>query len=196
AIAFGDQELTFTQVDELSNRLAHALTELGGGHRRRVGLLVNNSLVSVPLDFACVKAGINRVALNSRLAATEHVTMLTDTGCELGVLGPDLPARANAQATAQPHVRFVGLETIFGDEPSRLERAEQASAALPEVEIDPEDVILTLFTSGTAGTLKAAQHTQASYAGVCRNVLLNLVPATGDDAMLHAASLIHASGVF
>lgn len=196
AIAFGDQELTFTQVDELSNRLAHALTELGGGHRRRVGLLVNNSLLSVPLDFACVKAGINRVPLNSRLAATEHVTMLTDTGCELVVFGPDLADRAHELATALPKVRFVGLETIFGDEPSLLERAEQASAALPEVEIDPEDVILTLFTSGTTGTLKAAQHTQASYAGVCRNVLLNLVPATGDDAMLHAASLIHASGVF
>src|SRR5699024_2134670 len=86
-------------------------------------------------------------------------------------------------------------ETDLGDESALLERADQASAALPEVESDPEDVILTLFTSGTTGTLKAAQHTQASYAGVCRNVLLNLVPATGDDAMLHAASLIHASGV-
>ncbi|HAI35814.1 MAG TPA: long-chain fatty acid--CoA ligase, partial [Alcanivorax sp.] len=53
-----------------------------------------------------------------------------------------------------------------------------------------------LFTSGTTGTLKAAQHTQASYAGVCKNVLLNLVAVEQDDAMLHAASLIHASGVF
>ncbi|MGB6055782.1 MAG: AMP-binding protein, partial [Burkholderiaceae bacterium] len=69
-------------------------------------------------------------------------------------------------------------------------------AEWPAIEVRPDDVVLTLYTSGTTGTLKAAQHTQASYAAICRNVLLNLLPATADDAMLHAASLIHASGVF
>ncbi|HEX7073136.1 MAG TPA: AMP-binding protein [Hyphomicrobiaceae bacterium] len=44
--------------------------------------------------------------------------------------------------------------------------------------------------------MKAAQHTQGSYAAICRNVLMNLLPVEHDDAMLHAASLIHASGVF
>ena len=70
------------------------------------------------------------------------------------------------------------------------------SDAAPDVAVAPDDVILTLFTSGTTGTLKAAQHTQASYAGVCKNVLLNMLNVQRDDAMLHAASLIHASGVF
>ncbi|WP_433358557.1 AMP-binding protein [Streptosporangium sp. CA-115845] len=50
AVVFGENELTFAEVDELSNRLAHALTEVGGGHRRRTDLLVNNSLLSVPVD--------------------------------------------------------------------------------------------------------------------------------------------------
>ncbi|EPX63599.1 Long-chain-fatty-acid--CoA ligase [Cystobacter fuscus DSM 2262] len=44
--------------------------------------------------------------------------------------------------------------------------------------------------------LKAAQHTQGSYAAICRNVLLDLFPLTRDDRMLHAASLLHASGTF
>ncbi|MFF3666234.1 class I adenylate-forming enzyme family protein [Microtetraspora malaysiensis] len=196
AVVFGEKELTYAQVDRLSNRLAHVLGEAGAGHRRRVGLLVNNSLLSVPLDFACVKAGINRVPLNARLSVAEHVTMLTDTRCELVVLGPDLTDRARELAAALPQVVFLGLETSLDDEPSLLRRAENAPASLPEVPVEPDDVILTLFTSGTTGTLKAAQHTQASYAAICRNVLLNLFPATRDDVMLHAASLIHASGVF
>ncbi|WP_067796591.1 class I adenylate-forming enzyme family protein [Actinomadura formosensis] len=196
AVVFGDRQLTFAQVDELSNRLARALAEVGGTHRRRVGLLVNNSLLSVPVDFACVKAGINRVPLNARLSAAEHTAMLTDTACEVVVFGADLTDRARELAAALPGVAFVGLETSLGTEPTLMERAAKAPATLPEVAVEPDDVILTLFTSGTTGTLKAAQHTQASYAGICRNVLLNLLPATREDVMLHAASLIHASGVF
>ncbi len=196
AVVFGDEEMTFAEVDELSNRLAHALAREGAGHGRRVGLLLNNSLLSVPLDFACVKGGINRVPLNARLSVAEHVTMLTDTQCELVVFGADLTDRARALAAELTDVTFLGLETSLGDEPPLMERAKSAPATLPEVDVRPDDVILTLYTSGTTGTLKAAQHTQASYAAICRNVLLNLFPATPDDAMLHAASLIHASGVF
>ncbi|GAA3482622.1 AMP-binding protein [Streptomyces yanii] len=60
----------------------------------------------------------------------------------------------------------------------------------------PDDVILVLYTSGTTGTLKAAQHTQASYAAITANILSDLVSPGRDDVMLHAASLIHASGTF
>jgi acyl-CoA synthetase (AMP-forming)/AMP-acid ligase II len=56
--------------------------------------------------------------------------------------------------------------------------------------------VLAIFTSGTTGKLKAVQHTQASYAGIVLNILLNLPDIRRGDIMLHAASLIHASGTF
>lgn len=56
AVVFGDRSMTFTEVDELSSRLAHTFIALGIGRGARVALLVNNSLASVPVDFACVKA--------------------------------------------------------------------------------------------------------------------------------------------
>lgn len=52
AVVFGDRSMTFTEVDELSSRLAHAFIALGIGRGARVALLVNNSLASVPVDFA------------------------------------------------------------------------------------------------------------------------------------------------
>jgi acyl-CoA synthetase (AMP-forming)/AMP-acid ligase II len=60
----------------------------------------------------------------------------------------------------------------------------------------PDDVILILCTSGTTGTLKAAQHTQAGYAAITANILSDLVSSGRGDVMLHAAPLIHASGTF
>jgi fatty-acyl-CoA synthase len=195
AIVFGDRSMTFADVDALSSRIAHALLTQAARHTR-IGLLVNNGLYSVPVDFACVKAGMNRVPLNSRLSLMEHKRMLEDTGCRHLVFGPDQTERAAALQREIPGLTCVGLGTAMDGAIDLLALAATQAAHAPQIEVAPEDVILTLFTSGTTGTLKAAQHTQASYAAICRNVLLNLFPATADDAMLHAASLIHASGVF
>ena len=196
AIVFGEHSLTFTEVDALSSRLANALLAGGIAPHTRVALLLNNGLYSVPVDFACVKAGINRVPLNARLSLGEHVRMLQDTGCQTLVFGADLAERAAALAGALPELACLGLDAAVAGGRDLIAEAQRQPATWPELEVRPDDVVLTLYTSGTTGTLKAAQHTQRSYAAICRNVLLNLLPATHEDAMLHAASLIHASGVF
>jgi len=196
AIVCGDESLTFQEVDKLSSQLAHALHRAGAHPHSRVALLVNNGLYSVPLDFACVKAGVNRVPLNSRLSLAEHVSMLQSAQCQYLVFGADLVERALALSHELPGLTCLGVGAQLKGTIDLLAEARQQPAQAPDIVVYPDDVVLTLFTSGTTGTLKAAEHTQATYAAICRNVLLNLFAVTSDDAMLHAASLIHASGVF
>jgi len=196
AIVFGERSLSFADVDGLSSRLANALRARGAERGSRVALLLNNGLYSVPVDFACVKAGINRIPLNARLSAGEHAHMLRETGCSLLVFGADLMERAGALKAELPELDCLGLDARIEQGADLVAEAAAQPSTAPDVSVSPDDVILTLFTSGTTGTLKAAQHTQASYAGVCKNVLMNLLAVQHDDAMLHAASLIHASGVF
>lgn len=196
ALVFGDQSLTFGETQSLSNRLAHALIERNVRRGDRVALLLNNGLYSVPVDFACVKAGVNRVPLNARLSLDEHRKMLEETGCALLLYGEDLAERAAQLCDAVSGLRAHGIGSAAGGGEDLLRACAALSDSKPAVPVADDDVILTLFTSGTTGTLKAAQHTQASYAAVCKNVLMNLLAVEQDDAMLHAASLIHASGVF
>ena len=66
AVLSGDERLTFAETNELASRIANVLCSRG---LERVGLLVENSLWSVPLDFGCAKARIARVPLNPRLGA-------------------------------------------------------------------------------------------------------------------------------
>ncbi|UZD64642.1 class I adenylate-forming enzyme family protein [Marinobacter sp. AN1] len=196
AIVYEDQTFTFKDVDQLSSQLAHALYAEGAHQGDRVALLLNNGPYSVPLDFACVKAGLNRVPLNARLSVQEHARMLKETGAQRIVFGADVTDHAEALKQALPGLKCHGLDSQIdgGDDLMASARSQPTSA--PDITVNDDDVILTLFTSGTTGTLKAAQHTQASYAGVCKNVLMNLINVEHEDAMLHAASLIHASGVF
>jgi acyl-CoA synthetase (AMP-forming)/AMP-acid ligase II len=196
AIVFGDERQTFAQVNAQANQFAHAFAVLGARPRTRVALLVNNGLLSVPLDFGCVKAGINRVPLNSRLSTQEHVRMLQDSQCAVLIFGADLTERAKELSAALPELRCFGLGVEIATDGDFLAVAGRQSSEAPQIVVQPDDIVLTLYTSGTTGVLKAAQHTQASYAAICRNILLNLFPVLPTDSMLHAASLIHASGTF
>lgn len=196
AIVFQQDTLTYEQVDQLSSRLAHAMHQRGLRQGERVALLINNGLYSVPVDFACVRAGINRVPLNSRLSVPEHVKMLRDTQCSAVLFGADLKDRAQALQENMPELVCYGLGEALPGGVDLMENIEQFSTTPPDISVNDDDVVLTLFTSGTTGTLKAVQHTQRSYAGICKNVLMNLIQVRQGDAMLHAASMIHASGVF
>ena len=194
AIRFADRALTFAEAGSWSNRLARAL--VSSGHApvgARIALLVNNGLYGIPLDFACAAARVTRVPLNARLSAPEHAQMIAGAGAKVLVFGPDLADRAHELAAL-----VSGLELLcLGKDPAAPDllalAGSESDAPLDRV---PEfgDVVLALYTSGTTGSLKAASHTQASWAAVATNILLNLVSPQPGEMMLHAASLIHASG--
>jgi len=195
AVLFEDKTLTFAEVDELSNRFAHVLARNGIGRGGRMAILANNSLYSVPVDFGCVKAGAARTPLNARLSMDEHEHMLRETGARVVIYDAELAERAEALAARVPGLTMLGLgSTRCG--PDLLVEAASAPASDPRTPAEPDDIILTLFTSGTTGRLKAAEHTQASYAAVSNNTSINLPEIQPDDVMLHAASLFHASGCF
>jgi fatty-acyl-CoA synthase len=196
ALLFGAEALSFRQVDLLSNRIAHVLAEhFGLAPGDPIAMLIDNGLHSVPCDFGCAKAGLVRTPLNGRLALDEHKKMIETIGARAMIYGAGQAERAAALAAALPELRAIGL----GDDevgPDLLALAAGASDADPRVERRPDETILALFTSGTSGTLKAARHSHASYGAVVRNVLLNLVDPKPGEIMLHAASMIHASGCF
>lgn len=87
AIMYGDDKLTFEQVDRLSNQIANAfINSLGLPVGRRVGLLLNNSVFTIPVDFGFAKARLSRVPLNSRLSAAEQKQMLEGAGAEISCM--------------------------------------------------------------------------------------------------------------
>jgi len=195
AILFGEESLSFRQVDLMSNRIAHALVGEGLGKGVGICLLIDNGLHSLPCDFGCAKAGLVRTPLNGRLSLDEQRAMIERIGAGTLVYGPTQAERAAALKVALPDLRLFGLgDCEVG--PDLLALADGAPDSDPNLRHDPDDVVLALFTSGTTGTLKAVEHSQASYGAVVHNILANMIDPKPGEIMLHAASMIHASGTF
>ena len=196
AILFGDESLSFRQVDRLSNRIANLIISgLGLGKGSPIAMLLDNGLNSIPCDFGCIKAGLTRTPLNGRLSLAEHRTMLETIGAATLIYGPSQADRAAAIKAELPHLDVYGLgDSEVG--PDLLALAQDGSDGDPRLRHEPDDVLMALFTSGTTGVLKAVQHTNASNSAVTHNVLSNLIDPKPGEIMLHAASMIHASGTF
>jgi acyl-CoA synthetase (AMP-forming)/AMP-acid ligase II len=195
ALRFGEQALTFAEVDSLSNRLASLfVSRLGLEPLSRVAILLDNDLATIPLDFACVKARVTRVPVNGRLSLPEQSRMIGGAGAGLLVHGGNHFERARALAAEIPGLRCYSLGD--GGESDLLALARDESDWALALAPEPDDDVLALYTSGTTGSLKMVRHSQATFSAVVHNALFNLVDPKPGDMVLHAASLIHASGVF
>ena len=92
AVIFGGMEMTFAELDQLSDRFATALCDMGVGKGDRVGVHLPNCTQFAIAYFGLLKAGAVFVPLSPLLAERELSFQLNDAGVET----------------------FVGLDMLFG----------------------------------------------------------------------------------
>ena len=154
--AVGDREalitetvtLTYSQLDERANRLAHHLASLGVVRGDRVGIHATNCPEWVEAFYAAMKLGAVPVNVNFRYVAEELRYLYADSGCVATVVAPEYTAVLDEIAADLPELRH---RIVIGD---AYEAA--LAAASPERGFDqrsPDDLYL-IYTGGTTGMPK------------------------------------------
>lgn len=148
-LRFPEGSLTFAEVDEHSNRLAHVLVAHGVRPGDRVAVMLGN-VADWPLSwFAILKAGAIAVPVNARYRQADLAFVLGDSGAELVLTSAEHAGLVRGVAAQIAAVREVRTLRELAPELA------DASAADLAIARDPSDIANFQYTSGTTGFPKA-----------------------------------------
>ncbi|NQZ12216.1 MAG: amino acid adenylation domain-containing protein, partial [Algicola sp.] len=147
AVVFDHQQLSFRQLNERANQLAHYLIEQGVKPQALVGLSVYRSLEMVIGVLAILKAGGAYVALDPDYPQSRLDFMVRDSGIELLLSNTDVEF-TGADSTGK-------VTTISMDEPTQQQQIAQYSRVDPQRSgQNSANLAYVIYTSGTTGQPK------------------------------------------
>ena len=176
AVHFGDDSLTFAEVDRRSNRTARALLAAGFGRQRRVAVLAKNTPTFYELALGAAKIDAVLVPINYRLAPAEIAYVLKDSRASLlfvsgeylepvaAIKGdlPDLQQIITIDGTEYPSAEYIAWRDRHSDDD-------------PNIDVPVNSVTMQMYTSGTTGRPKGTLLTHANL----REALRGAIPAWG-----------------
>jgi natural product biosynthesis luciferase-like monooxygenase protein len=142
AVIFRGRSLTYRQLDERANRVAHQLIGLGVGPDQMVGIYVERSLEMVIGMLGILKAGGAYVPMDPAYPAERIAWMLEDTAA------PVVLTLERLRAALPPSNASV----LILDAP-----ASQQPADRPAHRADGGNLAYVIFTSGSTGRPKGVQ---------------------------------------
>ncbi|MBU4569635.1 MAG: AMP-binding protein, partial [Alphaproteobacteria bacterium] len=86
-MAGSGETITFRQLDERSNRIAHALRAAGCRPGDTIAIFAENSPRYFEICWAAQRAGLYYVAVSSRLTTPEVNYIIEDSGAKLLIAG-------------------------------------------------------------------------------------------------------------
>ncbi len=174
AFEFEGRHTTFAEFNVKTNRVANALLALGLKKGDRIAYLGKNSDFYFELLMGAMKAGVVMAPVNWRLAGPEVAFIVSDCKAPALFVGPEFITQVKNIQPDLPDVKHI--ITTEGGAPEWQDFAawrDAQSGDDPKVTIEPRDVAIQLYTSGTTGKPKGAMLSHAN--------MLNLVQ-TGTDA--------------
>lgn len=198
AIVHRDMRITFAEFDALIDRAAAALYECGLRRGDRLAVLSHNCWQFPVLNFATARIGVVFVPINFMLTGTEIAYILDDCRADAFVVEDTLirvAERALEESSGSVRIR-AGIE-LAGEGlaegwTSVSEWTDFTGAPAPEVDVDDDDVIRIMYTSGTESRPKGALLTSRSLMWQYISCIVT-GEMSSDDVEVHALPLYHCA---
>ena len=178
--------LTYTDLHDLTCRVAAGLRELGVTPGERVMLNTVDSPWMLAIMLAAMRIGAVPVPVSTMLRPAEVVDLVRDSEATVLVIGPEFAGEVQPLLTDVPALRAVVFD---------IESLTQAGSIVDVHPTTEDDVALWLYTSGTTGLPKGAMHRHASIRVVCETYARDVLGITADDRVFSVPKMFFAYGL-
>jgi len=195
AIRYGEQQLTYAELNQRVGHLAQALQDLGVHAGDRVALVQRNGPALFETLFACFRAGAVAVPINARLHPEEVAFICQDCGARVLVATEEYAASALQARQQVSDLQLVGIGSV----PGAFDYETLLSTTHPmdgDTQVAPDDLAWLFYTSGTTGKPKGAMLTHRNLLAMTMNYYADVNSIAPEDVVLHAAPLTHGSGLY
>ena len=191
ALRFGEQTWTYRElVAEAGRRSALLQKRLEPGRPPHVGVLLDNVPDYLFWLTAAALSGSVIVGINSTYRGDQLGQLIRHTDCQLLVT-----AAAHTPLLADVHTGVAADQVLLVDSSGYAAEIAAQPAAVPDVRVTGEDLLLLIFTSGSTGLPKAVRCTQGRLARTGAHVA-NIAELSATDAVYAPLPFFHSSSLF
>ena len=179
------------EFHRLAGRLAQRLVHAGARPGERIAVQVEKSVEAIALFWACARAGLIFLPLNTAYTASEVSYFLGDAEAAFFITTPQREADMRDVASG------VGVRVVLTlDDAGNGSLMDGSGADLASDHASAwDDIVAILYTSGTTGRSKGAM---LSHGNLASNALA-LITAwriSSEDRLIHALPVYHTHGLF
>ncbi|GIH48841.1 Acyl-CoA synthetase (AMP-forming)/AMP-acid ligase II [Microbispora rosea] len=187
--------VTFRELDEESNRLAHLLRAAGLKPGDHIAFMLENHPLFLVIAWAAHRSGLYYTAISSRLQADELAYIVDNCGARVFISSAKLAGVATAVTGATPGVELRLM--VDGVAPG-FTSYEEAVAGQPATPLGDEcQGADMLYSSGTTGRPKGVKpplsRAPLEAPGVLVQLIQGLFAPSADSVYLSPAPLYHAA---
>ena len=184
-----ESQITYSSLQQISNRVANGLIEMGLKKGERVILFMAKSMEQVIFHLGVQKVGAISVILNPGFKKDEMYYFLKDTDAKIVIVGK----REEALLRSIDEKRLtlsIDTEPPFTEE----KLFPKSSSQVPNTDGGLHDPAILIYTSGTTGQPKGAILTQQNLIQDAKNII-HVWEITEKDVLCHALPLFHVHGL-
>lgn len=182
-VVLTEQEIvSYDELDRSATALARWLLDHDLSAGDRVAIHWSNAVVPVKVFFACFKAGLVAVPINTRFKADEIAYVLQHSGARVCFSQPELASAARERIASCPSLYRLLTE---------LPECESVNDDLPAV--GPTQPAAILYTSGSTANPKGVTHTHETLCAMAR-LVGTVVGEEGLHRVLVTTSMMHIGG--
>ncbi|MEK3918735.1 amino acid adenylation domain-containing protein [Paenibacillus sp. FSL K6-2393] len=179
AISLNGQELTYRELNERVNRLAHTLRSHGISKDRLVAIMAERSIEMVVGMLAAHKAGSAYVPIDPEYPEERIRFLIEDSGAQVMLT----QSRLRERLAGSDSVIFLDNESFYHEDRTNLNPGNEAT-----------DLACIIYTSGTTGKPKGNLVSHRNIVRIVRNT--NYIDITERDHVLQLSSYSFDGAIF